>query len=695
MTTRTRTDVLLLAGFCAFLFFYGAGQFGLIGADEPRYAQVAREMFERRGHIDAWITPTLGGRPWLEKPPLYYWQAMLAYSIFGVSDVAARIPSALDATLLVVAVYLFFRRFRRGVELDAALITASCAGIIGYAHAASTDMPLTATFAIGMLSWWAWRESEKRLYLALFYALMALGMLAKGPVAPFLAAVIILLFGAVTRQWRLILKTLWLPGILLFCALAPPWYLAVQLRNPEFFHEFILEHNLARFSTELYHHPEAFWYYLPVIALSMVPWTMFVFSAFVRTIRVWWKEHRSSSAIAEDLELQFNLFAGLWLIVPVAFFSVSRSKLPGYILPAIPAAAVLLTEYLRLHFENDEPVSKWLAVLHALLASAPIVPAILIAYLVTQHHLPTGRPLCLALAVAFVLCIAIASTLLSRVGLRMLRFVTLIPVVLTVAAVLKLGTTAIDETLSTRPLAAELAGMETHLLPLAVCGVPRELEYGLAFYRNQTISRYELGNVPSEEHLLVALPSWKVAIADHTRGRRVSFLGHYAPQDVDYYWVASDPAIETKRKAQEDDIREQVFLYLLTKNTEVPKGGPYEYYLSFGQIRQCEHTDPSDIFKGCFVDPSDSFTARFASRNLRVHKASECRVEVLRGVVSRKTAQSGMILEIDGITWLSDAEVKVSADFHQNNLGSGSYDYTLKKENGDWIVTEEKMTGIS
>ncbi len=122
MTARTRTDVLLLAGFCAFLFFYGLGQFGLIGADEPRYAQVAREMLDRRD----WITPTLGGHAWLEKPPLYYWQAMLAYSVFGVSDVAARIPAAFDATLLVIAVYLFFRKFRRGVEVDAALITASC-----------------------------------------------------------------------------------------------------------------------------------------------------------------------------------------------------------------------------------------------------------------------------------------------------------------------------------------------------------------------------------------------------------------------------------------------------------------------------------------------------------------------------------------------------------------------------------------
>ena len=181
MTNRTRTDSLLLAGFCAFLFLYGLGQFGLIGADEPRYAQVAREMLERHD----WVTPVLGGRPWLEKPPLYYWQAMLAYAIFGVSDWAARLSSALDAILLVLSVYFFLRRFRPGLELDGALITASCTGIVGYAHAASTDMALATAFTIGMLGWWAWRESGKKIYLVVFYGFMALGTLAKGPVARF------------------------------------------------------------------------------------------------------------------------------------------------------------------------------------------------------------------------------------------------------------------------------------------------------------------------------------------------------------------------------------------------------------------------------------------------------------------------------------------------------------------------------
>jgi 4-amino-4-deoxy-L-arabinose transferase-like glycosyltransferase len=534
MIPRTRADALLIAGFCGFLFLYGLSQFGLIGADEPRYAQVAREMLDRRD----WITPVLGGTPWLEKPPLYYWQAMLTYSLFGVSDWAARLPSAIDASFMMLAIYLFVRRFRRGVELDAALITASCAGVIGYARAASMDMALAAAFTIGMLGWWAWRERGTRIYLVSFYLFMALGTLAKGPVAPFLAVLVIILYAAATREWRVALKTIWVPGIILFCVIALPWFFAVQMRNPEFLRVFLLQHNLARFATDLYHHREPFWYYVPVTALALVPWTVFVLVAGARTVRAWWGERKSSSL---DLELQFNLFTGLWLIVPVLFFSLSQSKLPGYILPAIPAGALFLADYLRQHLggEKSEPLAKWLVVLHALVATCWIVPALLIAYLITERRLPPVKPMFIALSVAFILAVGMAITLVSRLGLRMLRFVTLIPLVLAVAAVLKLGSTALDQTLSARPLAREISSMETRPLLLAVYGVSRELEYGLTFYRNGRTVRYEFENVPVEEHLLVTPENWQPEVTKRAAGRRVSFLGHFPPQHVDYFWISA------------------------------------------------------------------------------------------------------------------------------------------------------------
>jgi 4-amino-4-deoxy-L-arabinose transferase-like glycosyltransferase len=528
---NSRTDWLVLAGFCCFLFFFGLASFGLVGADEPRYAQVAREMLARRD----WITPTLGGKPWLEKPPLYYWQAMVAYSIFGVSDWAARLPSAVDATLMVVAVYLFLKWFRPGFQLDGALMTASAAGVVGFARAASTDMPLAAMFTIALLAWYAWHESAAKAYLALFYACLALGALAKGPVAPFLAAMIIVIFAAAKNDFGSIWRTLWVPGVVLFLVVALPWHIAVQIKNPDFFRVFVLQHNLARFGTNLYHHPEPFWYYLPVVLLGLIPWAVFVVAALVETIRVWLTERQEMLGSEDAL----NALLVIWLAVPVVFFSFSQSKLPGYIVPALPAGTLLLAEYLRRHVTVSESPNIFVTILHSVVAASPVVSALMIQYIVLQHRLPWGKAAAISFSFAAVLVIGIAITLRTKLGFGALRFVTLVPVVLAVAAILRLGAPALDSTLSVRPLANEISHLENKPLPLAVAHVSREIEFGLAFYRNQTIDRYDSGQVPPGEHLVVAPEGSQTAIAKQVAGRRVSYLGSFAPQGLDYYWVSA------------------------------------------------------------------------------------------------------------------------------------------------------------
>ena len=531
MNQRSRADWLLLASFCAFLFFWGLSYFGLIGADEPRYAQVAREMLARHD----WITPVLGGKPWLEKPALYYWQAMLAYQIFGVRDWAARLPSAIDATLMVVAVYLFLRRFRPGFELDGALMTASCAGVIGFARAASMDMPLAAVFAIALLGWYAWYESGNRVYLVGFYVFLAFGALAKGPVAPFFAALMIVIFAAAKGELRLISRTLWIPGIGLFCAVALPWYVAVQLRNPEFFRVFILEHNLERYGTNLYRHQQPLWYYLPVMLLGLLPWTVFVIAAAVETIQAWWSGGKPRLRSEDAL----NVFLLIWLVVPVIFFSFSQSKLSGYIVPAIPAGTLLAVEYVRRHIADGQPVPQWLLVVHSLVAALLIIPARMIQYLLLQHRLPWGMPTVAASVIALILAVGMTVTLVRRLDLRVLRFVTLVPVVVVVAWVLRKGGPALDATLSARPVVNEISRMETKTLPVGVFGVSRETEYDLAFYRNQLIERYELSQIPNGEHLLVATEGSQPQIARIAGDRRVSRLGNFPAQHLEYFWVSA------------------------------------------------------------------------------------------------------------------------------------------------------------
>ena len=512
-------DWLFLLAVGAFFFFWKLAPFGLIGADEPRYAQVAREMLARHD----WITPTLGGAAWLEKPPLYYWQAMAAYSLFGVSDWAARLPSACDALLLVLAVYWFLRRFRPGVELDGALMLATCAGVVGYSRAASMDMDLAATFSIAMLAWFAWLESSERKYLAAFYFFLALAMLAKGPVAPFLAAVVIAIFAASQKSFQALTKTLWMPGLAIFCLVALPWYAAVQLRNPQFFRVFILEHNLARFGTNLYHHPEPFWYYLPVTSLGWMPWTVLVMAAVI------WAARRMRNQESDRL----NAFLLIWIAVVVFFFSISRSKLPGYVLPAIPSGAVLMAQWWR---ERDrEKPSALLAGLHALAASAVIFPALMIRYILLDPHALWGRaaevPLIATAAIACVIFL-----LVVKVGWRTLRVATLIPAVVVVGIVLRLGAAPLNQALSARAIADELSHYGAGNLSVAVYLVPRETEFGLAFYRNQVVPRYETGQVPDSEHLLVAAQGYSKGMPK-AAGRKTVFLENLATQKLDLFYV--------------------------------------------------------------------------------------------------------------------------------------------------------------
>jgi 4-amino-4-deoxy-L-arabinose transferase-like glycosyltransferase len=531
--SRLATDILLLAGFCGFLFFFGLSYFGLIGADEPRYAQVAREMLNRHD----WITPTLGGKPWLEKPVLYYWQAIVAYRIFGVCDWAARLPSAVDATLMVFAVYMFLRRFRPGFHLDGALIAASSAGVVGFARAASTDMPLAATFTIAMLAWYAWYESHNRSYLAFSCFFLGLGVLAKGPVAVLLAAFIVVTLATFMREWRLLRQTLWIPGILIYLAVVLPWYGAVQARNRKFFGMFMWQQNFERFGTNLYHHAQPFWYYVPVVILALLPWTVFVIVAVSQSVRDWWRKRRD---VKSGDSLSFFLL--IWLIVPVAFFSISQSKLPGYILPAVPAGSLLVAEYVRKKSAEAQSPHLWQIVAHSIVASGILVPALMIHYVLLQHKISWGRA---AVPLLFAAVCAIAITVMLKVsGLRMLRFATLIPAVLVVGVVLRAGAPSLDALLSARPLAEAIVslqpkfGAQFETMQVAVFEAPRETEYGLAFYLNRKIARYEVGQIPAAEHLLIAPAGSQSVVASSVRGRRLSYLGTFGPQGLDYFWVS-------------------------------------------------------------------------------------------------------------------------------------------------------------
>ena len=527
--TRRATDILVLLAFCGFLFFAGLQVIGLVGADEPRYAQIAREMLLRQD----WVTPVLFGHPWLEKPPLLYWGMMLSYKAAGgVFDWAARVPSAVLTSLMVAFIYLWARKLRPGMQLDAALITAASAMVIGFGRAASTDMPLTAMFTIALLSWYAWYASQLKVWLLVFYVSLGLATLAKGPVAVLLAGMILVVFLALRRDWRSLWRTLWPVGIAFYLAVTLPWFIAVQRANPAFFRVFILEHNVARFATDLYRHNQPFWYYLPVALLGFVPWTVFLIAAVIDAIRDW-RYSVTEPAGREDL----RIFLALWLLLPIAFFTFSHSKLPGYILPAIPAGTILLADFIRRREEDGEKPGWWLALLHALLAAALLVAAFIVPFRLAQQPV---KPIVWAVAatLAVVCILSLILTSLNQ-GYRVLRFTTLVPVVIAFALTLKGTAPIIDYQQSARWVVRAMNQTADGPIPIvAVYDVPRALEYGLGFYRDRPVLSYERNEIPPGPHLVVAAAGAKTELEYRLKGRSVLLLGGFAPQHVDFYLVS-------------------------------------------------------------------------------------------------------------------------------------------------------------
>lgn len=507
---------------CAFFFFWQLSSFGLIGADEPRYAQIAREMLARHD----WITPTLGGVPWLEKPPLYYWAAIVFYKIFGVSDWAARLPSACDAAALIFTVYWFLRRVDLVAALDGALMLTCTAGIVGFARAASTDMPLAAAFTIAMLAWWMWFEDGGRRFLVAFYIFLGLAMLAKGPVAVFLSVLVVGTFAAIKRSWTILIRSLWLPGIFLFASISLPWYLLVQARNPQFFRVFILDHNLARFGTNLFHHPEPFWYYLPVTLLAWLPWTVFVLAAFFIAAREL-RKHESAS---------LNSFLITWVVATVVFFSISKSKLPGYILPAVPAGILLLANNMQAGETRRHRLG--LVILHACSMAALLFAALDLRYTLLRRRFEWSSTLFVPLILSAVVAVFVA-VLIFKLGRRGLRITTLVPAVLALSIAIRFGAPALNQTLSARAVSDGLGQVSPKNLPVAAVLVSRETEYGLHFYRNQSIPRYELGQAPSGEHLVVARAGFQKAFARDVPGRKIVFLGALPAQDLEFFYVSA------------------------------------------------------------------------------------------------------------------------------------------------------------
>ncbi len=502
------------------LFFHQLGGIGLVGPDEPRYAQIAREMMESGNYI----TPRLFHEPWFEKPVLFYWGAALACKLWGVGESSIRLTSALSGLLGLIFLFFVGKDFiSKSGGLIAAAILASSILYFSLARAASMDMVLTvcllgawcglyfSLFEDGSRPPRSWWRRFKIPQLGL-YVFLGLSVLAKGPVGIVLLGAVFCLHLLLTRRGDLFGKLALFPGLMVFLLVALPWYWLCYRENGfVFIDQFLIQHNLERFTTDRYQHGQPLWFYGAVLGVGFFPWIFHLPTAFHRG----WKNLKTFPAVKDGREL----FIWLLILVPFLFFSFSRSKLPGYILPAIPPLSLLIArEYARIKEGfGDSSEIKWFNLMSYFQAGALIFLAICLPISgitaklgVEPYHLffPSNMLLIMGIAVAYF-------TFRRRIGGILASQWTGIGVIV---LYLSLAVFPFADRHESQRQFADFLKRESgwNGQPVYLFYLSRRIEYGLDFYLNQKTrllySWEDLEKVKGREIFVITAPSVQLAL---------------------------------------------------------------------------------------------------------------------------------------------------------------------------------------
>ncbi len=318
----------------ALLWFSNLDYRRLVHPDEGRYAEIPREM----AVTGDWVTPRLDGIKYFEKPALQYWLTAAAYEAFGVHPWTARLWPALAGFLGVL--FIGFVGLRLGgptLGLYAAAVLGSCLWYAGNAHVLTLDAGLTLWMSIGLGSFFLAQHADdpgRRLaWMCVAWAALALATLSKGLIGIVLPGTAVIAYSLATRDWALWRRLHLVAGAILFLAIAAPWFVVVSLRNPGFFDFFFIHEHFTRFLTSEHRRTGPWWYFVPILIVGLLPWTVVFFATLPRVWRL---------AADEANGFHWQRFALVWSAVIFVFFSVSGSKLPSYILPIFPALALVL-----------------------------------------------------------------------------------------------------------------------------------------------------------------------------------------------------------------------------------------------------------------------------------------------------------------------------------------------------------------
>ncbi len=383
-----------LAAITIVAFYFFGLTIPLVGPDEPRYSQVAREMFDRGD----WITPTLGGFKWFEKPALLYWLQIASYHIFGVTEFAARFGSALFGLGTIASLWLLGRNVSGPPAVDdgltpsndkafanwLALIAASSIGILVFSRGASFDIILTFPLTAALVSFFIFDRKAQEgvsaiLPLFSFYFFVGAALLAKGLIGIVFPFAIVAFYYVLSRRIpgkTFVFSLFW--GTCLSAAVASLWYVPMYLTHGwAFIDEFFIQHHFQRYTSNKYFHPQPFYFFFWILPLMSIPWLPF----FLASIRALIKGlfYRTDAETNPNRLRPLLLFSLAWLFIPLVFFSFSGSKLPGYILPSLPPVIIMSAIQVN-RFAYKSNRRKNLILVIAFLAFA--IPAILLVTIV-------------------------------------------------------------------------------------------------------------------------------------------------------------------------------------------------------------------------------------------------------------------------------------------------------------------------
>lgn len=303
----------------------------LITPDEGRYATLSLFMAK----TGDWITPRLNGILYFEKPIMQYWMGAMAFNVLGVNEFAARFwPGLTGFATVFLTGWFATRLWNARIGFYAFCVAGSSLFILGNSHFLTLDMGLTffLTLALGafLLAQTAESQAWRTRFNWLAWAAISGAMLSKGLVALVIPGMSAIIYMVIKRDWTLLARMNMVSGLLIFALLAGPWFVVVSLRNPGFADFFFIHEHFQRFLTDEARREGPIWYFLPMLIAGMLPWTTWLPGLF------------KASAAPASKRFDSRLFLIIWSVFTLVFFSVSKSKLPSYILPMFPALAMLV-----------------------------------------------------------------------------------------------------------------------------------------------------------------------------------------------------------------------------------------------------------------------------------------------------------------------------------------------------------------